>query len=141
MRRNTGRARQVLPLSAEAAVVQHAAAHSFQDRRTQRCELGRLLCDTEELRVHTHLMLGSHPIFAETTTQAVISLSLGSEFCAVVCVACRTLGLSALMLDLGFGRQAELRTDSTAAKGLASRRGASNRETSWIDTLSRRRNE
>ena len=84
-------------------------------------------------------MLGSHPIFAETTTQAVISLSLSlgeSEFCAAVRAACRTMGLSALMLDLGFGWQAELRTDSTAAKGLTSRRGVSNRETSWIDLFS-----
>ena len=42
-----------------------------------------------------HLMLGRHPIFAGITT-------------------------AALMLDLGFSLQAELRTDSTSAKGLAS---------------------
>ena len=73
----------------------------------------------------THLMLGRHPVFPGTRTQAVISLSSGeNEFYAAVRGACRTLGLAALMSDFGFSMQAELRTDCTAAKGLASRRGA-----------------
>ena len=64
----------------------------------------------------THFMLERHRIFAGTTRQAVISLSSGeSEFHAAVHEACRTLGLAALMLDLGFSMQAEVRTDSTAA--------------------------
>ena len=73
----------------------------------------------------THLMLGRYPIFAGTTTQAVISLSSGErEFYAAVRGACRALKLAPLMLDLGFSMQAVLRTDSAAAKGLTSRRGA-----------------
>ena len=71
-----------------------------------------------------HLMLRRHPIVAGTTTPAVISLSSAkSEFYAAVQGACRTLGL-ALMTDLGFRIRAELCTDGTAGKGLASRRGA-----------------
>ena len=73
----------------------------------------------------THLMLGRHPIFAGSATQTIISLSSGeSEFYSAVRGACRLLGLVALMADLGFNMAAELGTDSTAAKGLASRRGA-----------------
>ena len=37
---------------------------------------------------------------------------------SVVSGPCRTLELAALSLDFGFGVQAELRTDSTAAEGL-----------------------
>ena len=97
-------------------------------------------------------MLVRHPIFAETTTQTVISLLSGEvEFYAAVRGACRTLGLTALMLDLGFSMQAELRTDSTEGFGITTRSwtGAthplpspmaatehSHRERSWIDTLS-----
>ena len=90
------------------------ADETLKDRRAQRCELGS-----------THLMLERHPIFVGTTTQVVISLSSReSEFDSAVRGACRTLELAALMLDLSFTMQAELRTDNTAAKGLASRRGA-----------------
>ena len=50
----------------------------------------------------THLMLGRHPIFVGTTTQAVISLSSGDKRILRFCGACRTLGLVALLLDFGF---------------------------------------
>ena len=70
-------------------------------------------------------MLGRHLIFAGTSTQAVISLSSGErEFYAAERGACSTLGLASLMLHLGFSMQADLRTDSKAAKGQESRRGA-----------------
>ena len=104
----------------KAAVVLPATAHTLQDRGTQRCALGSTPWD-----LRMHLVLGRHPICAGTTTQALISLTTGeSEFYAGVRGACSTLGLAALMLDLGFRTQAEPRTDSTAAKGLASRPGA-----------------
>ena len=49
------------------------------------------------------MLLLRDPIFAGTTTQAVISLSSGeSEVYAAVHGVCRTLGLAALMLGLGF---------------------------------------
>ncbi len=38
--------------------------------------------------------------------------------------ACRLLGLQSLMKDIGWIADAKLRTDSSAAKGMASRRGA-----------------
>ena len=67
-------------------------------------------CDAEELNLHTF--------------DAISQSSRKDEFYAVVRGACRTLGLTSLMLDLGFSVQAELRTNKTAAKRLASRRGA-----------------
>lgn len=73
----------------------------------------------------THVKLGSHPIFAGSSTQTIISLSSGeSEFYGAVRAACRLLGMQSLLRDLGFELKANLYTDSTAAKGLASRRGA-----------------
>ena len=52
--------------------------------------------------------------------QSVISLSSReTEFYAAVRGACRTLGLATLMLDLGLSMKVELRTNTTAAKGLA----------------------
>ena len=66
----------------------------------------------------THLMLERHPTFAGTTTQAVISLSSReSKLYAAVLGACRTLGLKALMLELSFSVQTEVRTESTSFQG------------------------
>ena len=73
----------------------------------------------------TCLMLGRHPILAGTARQAVISLSLGEkELYAAVCGPCRMVGLASLMADLGVSIQAEVRTDCSAARGFALRRGA-----------------
>jgi hypothetical protein len=73
----------------------------------------------------THLMLGRHPIFSASSTQAIIALSSGeSEFYGAVKTACRLLGLRSLLSDLKLDMAAELVTDSTSAKGMASRRGA-----------------
>jgi hypothetical protein len=75
----------------------------------------------------SHMMLGSHPIFAGNSTQTIISLSSGeAEFYAGVRTVCRLLGLKSLIADLGRSFTGVLVTDSTAAKGLASRRGAGN---------------
>ena len=73
----------------------------------------------------TYLMLGKHPIFAASSTQTILSLSSGeAEFHGAVRCACRTLGLKSLMSDLSLEVKAELVTDSSARKGLCSRRGA-----------------
>ena len=70
-------------------------------------------------------MLGVHPIWSGSSTQTIISLSSGeAEFYGAVKAACRTLGLKSLLSDLGFEWPADLVTDSTACKGMASRRGA-----------------
>ena len=81
---------------------------------------GIMPCDTEELRLPTHFMLGRHPIFAATTTPSCDLSAREIEFFTAARGACRTLGLTALMLVLNFSMHAELRTDGTAAKGLAS---------------------
>ena len=73
----------------------------------------------------TYLMLGKHPSFAASSKQTVLSLSSGeAEFYGAVRCACRTLGLKSLMSDLSLEVKAELVTDSSASKGLCSRRGA-----------------
>ena len=73
----------------------------------------------------TYLMLGKHPIFAASSTQTTSSLSSGeAEFHGAVRCACRTLGLKSPMSDLSLEVKAELVTDSSACKGLCSRRGA-----------------
>ena len=73
----------------------------------------------------THLMLGRHPLFAGSSTQTVIALSSGeSEFYSAVRGACRLLGMKTLLEDLGVQVSAEMETDPSAAKGLASTRGA-----------------
>ena len=73
----------------------------------------------------TYLMLGRHPIFAASSTQTILSLSSGeAEFCGAVRCACRTLGLKSLLSDLSLEVKAKLVSDSSACKGLCSRRGA-----------------
>ena len=72
-------------------------------------------------------MLGKHPIFAASSTQTISSLSTGEvEFYGAVKCACRTLGLKSLMSDLSLDVKAELVTDSSACKGLCSRRSRKN---------------
>ena len=73
-----------------------------------------------------HLCLGSHPVYTGSSTQNIIALSSGeSEFYGAVKAACRLLGMASLLADLHWpGVSAVLATDSSAAKGMASRRGA-----------------
>ena len=81
----------------------------------------------------TYLMLGGHPIFAASSTQTILSLSSGeAEFYGAVRCACRTLGLKSLLSDLSLEVKAELVTDSSACKGLCSRRGAGRFGTSTV---------
>ena len=71
-------------------------------------------------------MFGMHPIFAGSATQNINALSSGESECySAVRGACRLLGMTPLLKDLGFVMAAEIRTDSSASKGLALRRGAS----------------
>ena len=73
----------------------------------------------------TFLQFGLHPIYTASSTQTIISLSSGeSDFYAAVRAACRGLGLRAMLHDLKLEKDLDLVTDSTAAKGMASRRGA-----------------
>ena len=73
----------------------------------------------------TYLVLGRHSIFAASSTQTIFCLSSGeAEFYGVVRCACRTLGLKSHLSDLSLEVKAELATDSSACKGLCSRRGA-----------------
>ena len=67
---------------------------------------------------------GRHTLQVAASTQATVALSSGeAEFYASVRTACRTLGCAALARDMGVQLTARLGTDSSAAKGLASRRG------------------
>ena len=73
----------------------------------------------------TYFMLGRHPIFAASSTQTNSSLSSGeAKFYGAVRCACRTLGSKSLLSDLSQEVKAELAADSSACKGLCSRRGA-----------------
>ena len=72
----------------------------------------------------TVLFHGKHFIGASSTTQNVVALSSGeSEFYGFVKTCSRLLGLRALALDFGLTLAAQAYVDSTACKGVASRRG------------------
>ena len=69
---------------------------------------------------------GSHSLNTWATTQATVALSSGeAEYYGVVIVkgASHVLGLSALLADFGIKVRCRVHTDSTAAKGIASRTG------------------
>ena len=79
------------------------------------------------------LMHGHHTLKSWATTQAVIALSSGeAEFYGVVKGASALLGAIALARDLGILLKGRIHTDSSAAKGIASRRGLG--KTKHIDT-------
>ena len=80
---------------------------------------------TRKSTTSTHVLAGRHMLVAAVSTQAIISLSSGeSEFYGSVRSACRLLGVHMLMKDMLWETEPELVTDSSAAKGMASRRGA-----------------
>ena len=69
-------------------------------------------------------MLGKHCLKSWATTQSIIALSSGeSEYYGVVKGASVLLGAISLARDLGLTMQGRVHTDSSAAKGIASRRG------------------
>ena len=69
-------------------------------------------------------MIGGRTIKSWSTTQAVIALSSGeAEFYGVVKGASALLGLLSLATDLGIELKGRIHTDSSAARGICSRRG------------------
>ena len=70
------------------------------------------------------MMLGQHALKTWRKTQSLLALSSGeSEFYALCKSASRGLGMQALLEDLGERRGVTVLVDSTACKGVASRRG------------------
>ena len=69
-------------------------------------------------------MLGQHCIKTWSSNQQVIALSSGeAEFYGIVKGASVALGITAMLDDLGIQVQVVIATDSSAAKGIGSRRG------------------
>ena len=69
-------------------------------------------------------MMGGHLIKGWSTTQAVIALSSGeAEYYCIVKGASVGLGIRSVLRDLGFNVRLVVHTDSSAAKGMASRKG------------------
>ena len=85
-------------------------------------------CTTSRKSTSSSLVFfGSHLLRASSTTQSVIALSSGeSEFYAAVKSASVSLGMKAMMNDLGvdLNTPIKLYVDSTACLGAAGRRGA-----------------
>ena len=68
--------------------------------------------------------MGTHVLKTWSSTQAVISLSSGeAEYYAIVKAASMGLGMRSLAEDMGIAMSVDLFTDSSAAKGLAFKRG------------------
>ena len=79
------------------------------------------------------LMHGRHTIKTWASTQSVIALSSGeAEYYGVVKGASALLGALSMAKDLGLEMKGRVHTDSSAAKGIASRRGLG--KTRHIDT-------
>ena len=69
-------------------------------------------------------MFGNHLIKAWSVTQGVIALSSGeAEFYGIVKGSSVGMGIQSVMGDLSIGVKLQVLTDSSAAKGIASRRG------------------
>ena len=69
-------------------------------------------------------MLGEHCIKTWSSNQRVIALSSGeAEFYGIVKGATNALGVSGVLKDLGVNLSVAVSTDSSAAKGIANRRG------------------
>ena len=70
-------------------------------------------------------MFGYHCVKPYGQTQETIALSSGeSEFYGIAKAAAMGLGTKGLMEDLGVGVEAQVNTDSSAAKSITARRGA-----------------
>ena len=68
--------------------------------------------------------MGNHVVKSWSTTQAVIALSSReAEYYGLVKVASHSLGIQAVVGDMGITLGINISTDSSAAKGIASRRG------------------
>ena len=70
------------------------------------------------------LMYGNHCLKSWSTTQSIIALSSGeAEYYGLVKGGSVLLGAISMASDLGLSLKGRLHTDSSAAKGIASRRG------------------
>ena len=70
------------------------------------------------------ITIGDHVIKTWSTIQSVIALSSGeAEYHGMVRGASIGLGIQSMLADLGVALQLRSRTDASAAKGVASRRG------------------
>ena len=70
------------------------------------------------------LMIGEHVVKSWSTTQAVIALSSGeAEYYGIVKGSSVGLGARSVLRDLGCSVRICVMTDSSAAKGMASRKG------------------
>jgi hypothetical protein len=70
------------------------------------------------------ITIGDHVIKTWSNTQTTIALSSGeAEYYGMVKGAATALGVRSMLHDLGVEVQIRLRTDASAAKGIASRRG------------------
>ena len=71
------------------------------------------------------IVVGSHQIIVWSKTQSVIAKATAeSEFYGLVKGACKELGATTLLKDLGVaGVKAMMHFDATAAKGIIDRRG------------------
>ena len=70
------------------------------------------------------MKLGEHCIKAWSVNQAVIALSSGeAEFYGIVEGATNALGIAGMLKDFGVNLGVSVSTDSSAAKGIANRRG------------------
>ena len=69
-------------------------------------------------------MLGEHPVKGWSVTQALIALSSGeAEYYGIVKGSSVGLGARSVLRDLGSSVRVCVMTDSSAAKGMASRKG------------------
>jgi hypothetical protein len=69
-------------------------------------------------------MFGMHLLKTWSSTQKVISLSSGeAEYYGLVKGASQGLGIKAMFNELGIEVEVEIKTDASAAKGIALRRG------------------
>ncbi len=69
-------------------------------------------------------MFGSHAVKAWSTTQQVVALSSGeAEYYSMVRGGSMGLGIRAMANDLGMSIGVNVKTDASAAKGIASRKG------------------
>ena len=69
-------------------------------------------------------MFGSHTVKSWSTTQQVIALSPGeAEYYSMVRGGSMGLGIRAMARDLGVSIGVNVKTDASAAKGIASRKG------------------
>ena len=77
------------------------------------------------------VMHGSHLLKTWATTQTVVALSSGeAEYYGVVKGMCEALGIKGIAKDMGLDLGITLSTDSSTAKGIATRRGLGEGQTS-----------